>query len=158
MKFAKVFTIPIIAICAITTTCAQLREQPDQERGIDFYGPGCPWGTPEPAVIGGAALHAGIKWCGISEAQSVNNPTLVCQAPGDFKTMLWRRQERASDCIWIPQCNMTLRSGGVIAMSDYHAFNDLSPTPGVLGDVQVSPHTTAITTAAPEKIMNSGER
>jgi hypothetical protein len=82
-----------------------------------------------------------MKWCGIAQAPSVADPTLVCQNPGDFKTMMWRRHERASDCIWIQQCQLTLRSGGAIQSSDYKSFADLDTSIGTPGDIVISPIT-----------------
>jgi hypothetical protein len=107
------------------------------------YDPSCTWPTQEPAVVSSTEpqLHISVKWCGISEAPSVDDPTIVCQNPGDFKTMMWRRHERASDSIWIPQCRMTLRSGGAIQKADYLEFADLDTGIGNAGDIVVSPVT-----------------
>ena len=100
------------------------------------YGPGCPWCTNEPAVLPASdpEMHVSVRWCGIDESPSVNDPSLACQS--DFKTMMWRRHERAADCIWIPQGRLTLRSGGAITKTDYVSFPDLDTSVGLAGDVE----------------------
>src|SRR5262245_25367807 len=94
------------------------------------YGPGCPYPVPEPVVLSGVDdLFITMKWSGITEAPSVSAPAASlpgCTNPGDapltFKGMLWRRHERASDGIFIPQCRITLRSGGTVHFSSYLKF------------------------------------
>ena len=101
------------------------------------YDPGCPYCAAEPAVLTAAdpLLNMSMKWCTYSEAASTNNPGLACQS--DFKTMLWRRHERATDCIWTPQARISLRSGGAVQKSDYTQFMDLDTAVGLPGDVSV---------------------
>jgi len=106
------------------------------------YGPGCPYCTKEPPVVASnkKLLHASMKWCGIAEAPSVNDPTLVCQM--DPRTMMWRRHERASDCIWIPQCRITMRSGaGFVTHNNFKVIPDLDTTTGMPGDIVFNPPT-----------------
>ena len=43
--------------------------------------------------------------------------TTVCR--NNWKKALWNRHERASDCIWIPQCRLTLRSGAAAPRSKF---------------------------------------
>ena len=60
------------------------------------------------------ALRAiGLKWACIEGAPACDNPSLVNENDNSFKSMLWRRHERASDCILIPQCNITARSAAL---------------------------------------------
>lgn len=114
---------------------------------VHGYGPGCPYPNPEPVVLtSGDYLFISMKWCGITEAPSVNAPASSlpgCTNPGDdpltFKGMLWRRHERASDAIFIPQCRITLRSGGTVHFSQYLKFNDLDTSVGAPGDIVVEP-------------------
>ncbi|HXG48039.1 MAG TPA: hypothetical protein VNO52_10480 [Methylomirabilota bacterium] len=106
------------------------------------YGPGCPHPAAEPAVLPAATalLNASMKWCGIAEAPGIANPALVCEP--SFRDYMWRRHERASDRIWIPQCRITLRSGAAgISHLNYKMFGDLDTTTGLPGDIVVSPIT-----------------
>jgi hypothetical protein len=108
------------------------------------YGPGCPRCTTQAVQLPASTpgLHTSMKWSGISQAPSIANPALGCQM--DFKTLMWRRHERASDCIWIPQCRITLRSGGAISSTSYIQFGDLDTSIGIPGDVEVSPLTELV--------------
>ena len=107
------------------------------------YGVGCPTATPEPVVLTDpphALLFAATKWCGIAQAPSMANPALACQ--GDFRTVLWRRHERASDPVWIPQSRITLRAGPTWAnnmpyFNNYTTLTDPDLTVGAPGDVVV---------------------
>lgn len=114
--------------------------------GTFAYGPGCPAVPNQPAVISTNApvLDISIRWCGILEAPSVNNPWLACK--GDPSSMLWGRLERSSDTIWAPQCRIDLRPGTWIQKSDYVYFNDLALSPGSPGDIVISPSTELINT------------
>ena len=69
------------------------------------------------------ALAVGLRWCGLIGAPAVDDPTLVGET--SFKDMLWRRHERASECIWIPQCRITLRSAAGIVKDDYQQISDI---------------------------------
>jgi hypothetical protein len=106
------------------------------------YGPGCPYGTKEPPAVPSnkTLLYASMKWCGIAEAPSVSNPSLVCEM--DPRSMMLRRHQRASDCIWIPQCRITMRSGaGFVAQNNFKVINDLDTSIGLPGDIVVDPPT-----------------
>ncbi len=107
--------------------------------GAAAYGPGCPYcntGAFGMVVAGSDPMQfVSMKWSGISQAPSVANPGLACQ--GSFKTMMWRRHERGSDCIIIDQVKMTMRSGGAIQQSDYLQFGDLDLGVGAAGDINV---------------------
>ena len=102
------------------------------------YGPGCPWPPPVAAVLpsGTPDLFAAVKWCGILEAPTMQNPNLHTCRP-DPKFALWGRHERASDGILIPQCRITLRSGAVGGHTNFKLFSDPdASTPN--GDVRVT--------------------
>jgi len=86
----------------------------------------CPACTdPEDSVIDpeAAQLSVAMKWCGVAEATSMADPSVVCE--DNFKDVLWRRHERASECIYIPQCRITLRSAGAVQKEDYSLINDM---------------------------------
>lgn len=72
---------------------------------------------------GTEALAVGLRWCGVIGAPAVDDPSLVGET--SFKDMLWRRHERASECIWIPQCRITLRSAAGIVKDDYQTIPDI---------------------------------
>src|SRR2546423_7405367 len=62
------------------------------------YDPGCPFATAEPVVLSIGSyplMFVPTKWCGIAQAPSMADPTRACQAAGDYRTVLWRRHERA---------------------------------------------------------------
>ncbi len=69
------------------------------------------------------ALAVGLRWCGLIGAPAVDDPSLVGE--DTFKDMMWRRHERASECIWIPQCRITLRSAAGIVKDDYQTIPDI---------------------------------
>lgn len=119
------------------------------------YGPGCPYCTNEQTYsFTGPDLHMAMKWCGISEAPSVLLPQiLMCPNVNDFKTMMSHRHERASDCIFIPQARITLRSAGSVQVSDYQQFNDLITDVGVPGDVDNQTETTTL--GRPDEVLAS---
>ena len=108
-------------------------------RGYTDQQPACPYCAAEAIVLPTTTplLFASIKWCCIAEAPCISDPTRVCQVAGDFKTMMWRRHERPSDCIWIPQCQITLRSGGIINVQQFKEFNDLDASAGNPGDIAI---------------------
>jgi hypothetical protein len=115
-------------------------------QAVAFH-PSCTYCTAEAPVLPGTdpLLNASMKWCGLSEAPTVADPSLYCE--DDFKSMLWRRHERASDCVWIPQSRLTLRSGGAIQHTGYTQFGDVNLGTGAPGDVVVdSPFTELLAT------------
>jgi hypothetical protein len=58
----------------------------------------------------------------MEDVPSIDDPSLVCQdAPKD---VLWRRHERASQCIWIPQCWIPMRSEAVVSKANYDLLSD----------------------------------
>ncbi len=79
--------------------------------------------------------NVSIRWCNLAGAPSVDDPSLV-GAP-DAKTMAWRRHERASECIWIPQCRITLRSGAGITKEDFPTITDIDTSVGDAGDIVI---------------------
>ena len=89
-----------------------------------------------------------IRWCAIGidddgdgtidrGAPSIVDPGLVGES--SVKDVLWRRHERVSDNIYIPQANMTFRSGATAAAPDFPIIPDprFEPdgTAGEYGDI-----------------------
>ncbi len=97
--------------------------------------PDCDFCTKPATTSSDALLSVSVKWCGLSESLTVADPSLMCQT--SFKTAMWRRHERASECVWIPQAKITLRSGGAIQKEDYTSFADPDTGEGNPGDVRV---------------------
>ena len=99
--------------------------------------------------ISGELLHISMRWCGLEGAPSVDspqNPFYYCNY-SDFKTMLWRRHERASDCIWIDQCKITLRSGGSVTRSDYFIIDESTQNSVSISSGNISSITEAVAIA-----------
>lgn len=90
-----------------------------------------------------------LRWCALQGTSAVTNPGAVGEP--DTDSVLWRRQERASDYTWIPGAGITFRSamaGNVAAQADFPVIPDPFPPgdnnpatssatdgPGVLGDI-----------------------
>jgi len=83
--------------------------------------------TPPPS---GALIKIPLRWCGVEGAPSMVDPSLVGEA--STHDVLWRRHERISDNIYIPQSGITFRSGAVAALPDFPVIPDPDPinTPG----------------------------
>ena len=76
--------------------------------------------------------QAALNWCGIIGAPAVGNPSLVCTP--NLKSMLLKRNFRATASIWCPQAWIVLRSGvGSGASPNFMTINDPDPT-GMVGD------------------------
>lgn len=82
---------------------------------------------------GAPQLSVAMKWTGVLGSPAVDNPGIVCMP--NFKDMMWRRHERASECVWIDQAHVTLRSGGAVQSSDYKTIADADTSIGQPGDV-----------------------
>ena len=78
-----------------------------------------------------------MKWCAMEDAASIDDPEAVCE--DNFKDVLWRRHERASECIWIPQCRITLRSGSAAPKTNFTTPTDMNTMVGDPGDLIFSP-------------------
>src|SRR2546425_9388749 len=106
------------------------------------YGPGCPYTNAQPPVLAGTnpLLHVSMKWCGLAEAPMMKDPANIACRP-TYKDALWQRHERASDLIWIPQAQLTLRSGafGFDLHTNFVKMDDPDLTIGLPGDVVISP-------------------
>lgn len=77
-----------------------------------------------------------IRWCAVAGSPAVTNPAAVGEA--DTDGVLWRRQERLSDGIYIPQTGVTWRSGiiaGVTGPANFPVIADQNTTVGNPGDV-----------------------
>jgi hypothetical protein len=84
----------------------------------------------------GNIIKIPIRWCGVIGAPSMQNPAVVGEAtPHD---VMWRRHERPSDQIFIPQAEITFRSGYTTATTPptFPVIADPQPTPGNAGDVR----------------------
>ncbi len=107
--------------------------------GTTFYcDRSCP--TAHPLVVSSSAsgLNVSMKWTGIIGSPSVDNPSLTCETT--FKDMLWRRHERATNCVWIPQAKINLRSGALAwgnLMGSYITMADADTSVGTPGDIDV---------------------
>lgn len=98
----------------------------------------CP--TAHPLVVAGTAsgLNVSMKWTGIIGSPSVDSPAVACETT--FKDMLWRRHERATNCVWIPQAKINLRSGALAwgdLMGSYITMADADTSVGTAGDIDV---------------------
>lgn len=71
---------------------------------------------PAPPAAAGDFLSVPIRWCGVEGAASMADPGVVGELTTD--DVLWRRHERPSDQIYIPQIDMTFRSGATRAIVD----------------------------------------
>jgi len=93
-------------------------------------------------VIGNDINHNGTFDPGETGALAFTNPGGVLNGQGmpepDTDNVLWRRHERASDNVWIPEVNITFRSGFTAAVRDQAHF-PVIPDPdtsiGQYGDV-----------------------
>ena len=95
---------------------------------------GVPGGRPD--------LKVAVRWGCMVDAPSCKTPGIVNES--SFNFMLWRRHERASECIWIPACKVTMRSGTTAPRSSFVQLTDNAPTPGQPGDIVVSPNVTEL--------------
>ena len=88
-----------MALIAEPTTC-----------GIGTFPPGPANCVIPPSQVNEAqgTLSVAMKWSCLRGAPACDDPSLVNEA--NARDMLLRRQERAAQCIWLPQCNITLRS------------------------------------------------
>jgi hypothetical protein len=97
------------------------------------------------ALLTGGAASAGtnlieipVRWCGIKGSPAVENPAGVGEP--DTDNALWRRQERASDRVWLNQgTSITFRSavlGDTLGPNaHFPIIDDPSATPGQPGDI-----------------------
>lgn len=83
-----------------------------------------------PQASAGNIIHIPIRWCGIQGSPSMNNPGLVFETT--THDVLWRRHERPSDLIYIPQVEISFRSGATAALPDFPVIPD--PTISVGSD------------------------
>jgi hypothetical protein len=100
-------------------------------------------------------IEVPLRWCAIEGSPAVTNPGGIGEP--DTDNVLWRRHERASDNIWIPQAGITFRSGVTATIRDNmnfpiikdpqppQSFCDTHPKdcpygsgPGLYGDINVN--------------------
>lgn len=73
-----------------------------------------------------------IRWCAVQGAPSQLNPGLVGET--NLKGVLWRRHERVTDNIYLPQAGITLRSGTTASLPSFPVIADVNST-GSPGDI-----------------------
>ena len=84
-------------------------------------------------------LSVAMKWSCLGGAPACDDPSLVNEA--NVRDMLLRRQERAAQCIWLPQCNITLRSAATETIGlpgQFVEIEDRNDQIGDLGDVVIA--------------------
>ncbi len=97
---------------------------------------GCPFcRDPEGVVLEDEELMAvRIHWSALDDAASMVDPSIVCEeTPSEA---LFRRNVRATECIWVPQCKIFL--GEIAVPGDYGFFNDPDLSVGNPGDVVIA--------------------
>jgi hypothetical protein len=97
----------------------------------------------ESATAGPAAtglIQIPLRWCAVRGTRAVTNPAFFGEP--DTNSVLWRRHERASDQVWIPGANITLRSAitaAVAGSKNFPVIDDPRPPsaggPGQPGDI-----------------------
>ena len=97
------------------------------------FPPDCPAAQISRVDANDSQLKIAVKWSCLSESPSCQNPSLVNET--STKDVLWRRHARASQCIWIPQCNVTLRSAAVEGNVSFVSIRDEMVAVGDGGDV-----------------------
>lgn len=89
-----------------------------------------------PAAAQTPQFELPIRWCAIAGSPAANNPGAVGEA--DTDGVLWRRQERLSDQITIPQSGVTWRSAivdNIIGPGNFPVVADQNTTVGAAGDM-----------------------
>ena len=74
-----------------------------------------------------------MRWCALKDAPSISDPSIVCAY--DLASVLEGRNFRASDCIWVPQCRISIFTGWDGTVVDYTSFDDINQSVGEPGDV-----------------------
>lgn len=105
-------------------------------------------GTSSGAIAAGTGtggrdvLHVPMAWCGMQGSPAVASPNITpegASAP-DTSTdaILWRRHERPTDNIFIPNADITLRSAIFNSWGSFNfpTINDTNTSVGQLGDVR----------------------
>ncbi|MDJ0628305.1 MAG: hypothetical protein QNJ44_08585 [Rhodobacter sp.] len=91
----------------------------------------CAAALPAPA---GDFLYVPIRWCGVEGAASMADPGVVGETTTD--NVLWRRHERPSDQVYIPQVDMTFRSAATAAIKNGpYSFPIIRDVEGTGGDL-----------------------
>ena len=77
-----------------------------------------------------------VRWCWVEGSPSTEDPSSIGEASAH--DILWRRHERASDGIFIPEAEITFRSGytTTIVPPTFYRINDTGTIGGALGDVR----------------------
>jgi hypothetical protein len=87
-------------------------------------------------------MQVPVRWCWVDGSPSLENPSLVGEKTAH--DVLWRKHERISDQIYIPETSITFRSGypAAIVPPTFKEIADPIPTIGDRGDIQSVPGTT----------------
>ena len=100
----------------------------------------------QPAAAGDF-LSVPIRWCGVEGAASMADPSVVGEVSTD--DVLWRRHERPSDQIYIPQINMTFRSAATRdIVNGPYSFPIIRDIEGTGGDLINGENSDALTMCA----------
>ena len=104
------------------------------------------WSSPGVAAGTGQGgrdvLHVPISWCAVQGSPAVANPNITAVGGGATDTttdaILWRRHERPTDNIFLPQADITLRSAinNAWGTLNFPILADPNMTQGVQGDVR----------------------
>ena len=91
-----------------------------------------------------AQRYIAMRWGCIIGSPSCDNPALVFEPSHNW--MMWRRHERASDCIWIPASRISMRSGSAGGRTAFEKITDPDTSNGAhqVGDLVVTPSTTEL--------------
>ncbi len=120
-------------------------------------------GTSSAAVPGGRdILHVPMAWCTVngSPAQAAPNVTSEGSTVADTDTdaVIWRRHERPTDNVFLPQASISLRSAinNAWGTFDFPLIADPSATPGNPGDILAGTDEAAVITACDQAYTNVG--
>jgi hypothetical protein len=87
-------------------------------------------------------LHVPLSWCGLTGSPAVSNPNIQSEGATTADTttdaVLWRRHERPTDNILLPQADITLRSAinNAWGTLNFPTFADPDTGLGLAGDVR----------------------
>ncbi len=96
-------------------------------------------------------IQVPIRWCAVEGSAAVENPACACE--DSSKDVLWRRHERTSEAVFIPECNITFRSAATAQQPRFPEVEDpcnplIEPgCPGEPGDILVEDDLDELTEA-----------
>lgn len=105
-------------------------------------------------ALAGELISVPVRWCGVEGAASMADPGVVNETSTD--NVLWRRHERPSDQIYIPQIDLTFRSAATNAIRNGpQSFPIIRDIVGTGGDLIDSENTDALTMCA--RVWDTGD-